>query len=125
MSIHVRLSTPAAILVGLIFIAATDGAKASPRGWPKIACDKNNCSSLRPTIRTRINRIGRARYPGMSELRITADCGGSNGARVRLWKVELQKLADTTWPDATCQHYPPGTSKWSKIEHRLFCHITQ
>jgi Rhodopirellula transposase DDE domain len=65
------------------------------------------------------------RYPGMRELRITADCGGSNGARVRLWKVELQKLADTTGLTLHVNHYPPGTSKWNKIEHRLFCHITQ
>ena len=56
---------------------------------------------------------------------ITADCGGSNGARVRLWKVELQKLADETGLALRVHHYPPGTSKWNKIEHRLFCHITQ
>ena len=55
----------------------------------------------------------------------TADCGGSNGARVRLWKVELQKLADQTGLVIRVHHYPPGTSKWNKIEHRLFCHITQ
>ena len=59
------------------------------------------------------------------ELTITADCGGSNGARVRLWKVELQKLADETGLVLHVHHYPPGTSKWNKIEHRLFCHITQ
>ncbi len=56
---------------------------------------------------------------------ITADCGGSNGARLRLWKVELQKFADETGLAITLCHYPPGTSKWNKIEHRLFCHITQ
>jgi len=71
--------------------------------------------------------MGRKRYPGMRELTITADCGGSNGARVRLWKVCLQKLADETGayrlPRFTT--IPPGTSKWNKIEHRLFCHITQ
>ena len=54
----------------------------------------------------------------MSELTITADCGGSNGARVRLWKVELQKLADATGLDLHVHHYPPGTSKWNRIEHR-------
>jgi hypothetical protein len=59
------------------------------------------------------------------ELTITADCGGSNGARVRLWKHELQKLADDTGLVIRVHHYPPGTSKWNKIEHRLFCHITQ
>ncbi len=56
---------------------------------------------------------------------ITADCGGSNGARVRLWKVKLQKLADETGLALHVLHYPPGTSKWNKIEHRMFCHITQ
>ena len=56
---------------------------------------------------------------------ITADGGGSNGSRVRLWKVELQKFADETGLTISVCHYPPGTSKWNKIEHRLFCHITQ
>ena len=65
------------------------------------------------------------RYPKASELTITADCGGSNGARVRLWKAQLQKLADETGLVLRVHHYPPGTSKWNKIEHRLFCHITQ
>ena len=69
--------------------------------------------------------MGRQRYPNSAELTITADCGGSNGARVRLWKIELQKLADETGLVIHVCHYPPGTSKWNKIEHRLFCHITQ
>ena len=56
---------------------------------------------------------------------ITADCGGSNGARVRLWKRELQDLADQTGLTISVCHFPPGTSKWNRIEHRLFCHITQ
>jgi hypothetical protein len=76
-------------------------------------------------IRTWLSRMGRARYPKTRELTITADCGGSNGARVRLWKVELQKLADETRLTLRVHHYPLGTSKWNKIEHRLFCHITQ
>ena len=70
-----------------------------------------------------LERIGAARYPKARELTITADCGGSNGARVRLWKVELQKLADETGLTIKVRHYPPGTSKWNRIEHRLFCHI--
>ena len=70
-------------------------------------------------------RMGRQRYPQARELTITADCGGSNGPRVRLWKVELQKFADDTGLVIHVHHYPPGTSKWNKIEHRLFCHITQ
>jgi hypothetical protein len=76
-------------------------------------------------IRTWLGRMGRKRYPNMSELTVTADCGGSNGARVRLWKVELQKLADEADLTLHVHHYPPGTSKWNKIEHRMFCHITQ
>ena len=77
------------------------------------------------SIRTWRERMGLRRYPGMRELTITADCGGSNGARVRLWKVELQKFADETDLTVHVHHLPPGTSKWNKIEHRLFCHITQ
>jgi hypothetical protein len=77
------------------------------------------------TIRTWLDRMGRPRYPSMRELTITADCGGSNGARVRLWKVELSRLADETGLTLHVHHYPPGTSKWNRIEHRLFCHITQ
>ena len=61
----------------------------------------------------------------LRELTITADCGGSNGSRVRLWTVSLQKLADETGLTLHVHHYPPGTSKWNKIEHRMFCHITQ
>ena len=76
-------------------------------------------------IRTWLKRMGRQRYPKARKLTITADCGGSNGARVRLWKVELQKLADETDLTLNVHHYPPGTSKWNRIEHRLFCHITQ
>jgi hypothetical protein len=77
------------------------------------------------SIRCWLERMGRQRYPKARELTITADCGGSNGARVRLWKVELQKLADTTDLALHVHHFPPGTSKWNKIEHRLFCYITQ
>jgi hypothetical protein len=77
------------------------------------------------SIRTWRERMGLQRYPEMRELTINADGGGSNGVRVRLWKVELQKLADETGLTLHVHHYPPGTSKWNKIEHRLFCHITQ
>jgi hypothetical protein len=77
------------------------------------------------SIRCWLDRMGRRRYPQARALTITADCGGSNGARVRLWKLELQKLADETGLLLHVHHYPPGTSKWNKIEHRLFCHITQ
>ncbi len=70
-------------------------------------------------------RMGKQAYPSARELLITADAGGSNGSRSRLWKVELQRLADETGLRLVVAHYPPGTSKWNKIEHRMFCHITQ
>jgi hypothetical protein len=70
-------------------------------------------------------QMGRKAYPEASELLITADGGGSNGSRNRLWKVALQRLADATGLNICVCHFPPGTSKWNKIEHRMFCHITQ
>src|SRR5712671_6238630 len=69
--------------------------------------------------------VGRARYPEATRLLITADGGGSNGSRVRLWKRELQNLANELGLDITVSHLPPGTSKWNKIEHRLFSFISQ
>jgi len=77
------------------------------------------------SIRRWLNVMGYERYPAMNQLMITADGGGSNGSRVRLFKIELQNLADETGLRLQVCHYPPGTSKWNKIEHRLFCHITQ
>ena len=71
------------------------------------------------------SRIGRKRYPSAKRLLITADSGGSNSPRTRLWRWELQRLADKTGLRFELCHYPPGTSKWNKIEHRLFCHITR
>ena len=70
-------------------------------------------------------RMGGAAYPQAQELLITADAGGSNGYRTKLWKRELQQLADETGLGITVCHFPPGTSKWNKIEHRMFCHITE
>ena len=69
--------------------------------------------------------MGRPSYPDAKRLLITADSGGSNGARVRLWKWELQGLADETGLEISVCHFPPGTSKWNKIEHRLFSFISQ
>ena len=94
-------------------------------GWVSLGITSDTAEFAVNTIRTWIERVGRPRYPHMRELTITADCGGSNGARVRLWKVELQKLADESGLTLKVHHYPPGTSKWNKIEHRMFCHITQ
>jgi hypothetical protein len=94
-------------------------------GWVSVGITHDTAEFAVASIRTWLDRIGRPRYTCMRELMITADCGGSNSARSRLWKVELQKLADEiAMPIKVC-HYPPGTSKWNKIEHRLFCHITQ
>jgi hypothetical protein len=70
-------------------------------------------------------KLGRKRYPLAKRLLITADCGGSNSPRTRLWRWELQRLANTTGLKIELCHFPPGTSKWNKIEHRLFCHITR
>ena len=94
-------------------------------GWISLGITSDTAQFAVQSIRTWIEHVGCKRYPGMRELSITADCGGSNGARVRLWKVELQKLADETGLTLNVHHYPPGTSKWNKIEHRMFCHVTQ
>jgi len=94
-------------------------------GWVSVGITSDTAEFAVASIRCWLERMARRRYPGAKELTITADCGGSNGARVRLWKVELQKLADETGLTIHVRHYPPGTSKWNKIEHRLFCHITQ
>ncbi len=69
--------------------------------------------------------MGKKAYPRTRELLITADCGGSNGHRVRLWKVELQKLATELESTISVCHFPPGTSKWNKIEHKMFSYITK
>lgn len=94
-------------------------------GFVSVGITSDTAEFAVQSIRTWLERMGRQRYPKAHELTITADCGGSNGARVRLWKVQLQKLADETGLVLHVHHYPPGTSKWNKIEHRMFCHIQQ
>jgi hypothetical protein len=94
-------------------------------GFVSVGITSDTAEFAVQSIRCWLERMGRQRYPHARELTITADGGGSNGARVRLWKVELQRLADETGLVIRVHHYPPGTSKWNKIEHRLFCHITQ
>jgi hypothetical protein len=94
-------------------------------GFVSVGITSDTAEFAVQSIRCWLERMGRQRYPKARALTITADCGGSNGARVRLWKLELQKLADETGLVLRVHHYPPGTSKWNKIEHRLFCHITQ
>jgi hypothetical protein len=98
---------------------------ADDSGWVSVGITGDTAQFAVNAIRCWFEKMGRERYPAASRLLITADCGGSNGARVRLWKRELQTLADDTGLSITVCHYPPGTSKWNKIEHRLFCHITQ
>jgi len=94
-------------------------------GWVSVGITHDTAEFAVASIRMWLERMGWQRYPEARELTITADCGGSNGARLRLWKRELQKLADQTGLTIKVHHYPPGTSKWNRIEHRLFCHITQ
>ena len=93
-------------------------------GWVSVGTDHDTPAFAVATIRQWWTRMGRPAYPAATELLITADSGGSNSVRARLWKVELQRLADQTGLCITVCHFPPGTSKWNKIEHRMFCHIT-
>jgi transposase len=94
-------------------------------GWVSVGIDHNTAEFATATIRRWWRRMGAQTYPEATELLITADGGGSNGSRPRLWKVCLQKLADELGLKITVCHFPPGTSKWNKIEHRMFCHITE
>jgi Rhodopirellula transposase DDE domain len=98
---------------------------ADNAGWVSLGIDHDTASFAVNAIRRWWQAMGRARYPQATRLVVTADCGGSNGARVRLWKRELQALANELGIAITVCHLPPGTSKWNKIEHRLFSFITQ
>ena len=98
---------------------------ADNSGWVSVGITHDTAEFAVNAIRSWFDKMGRDLYPAASRLMITADCGGSNGARVRLWKRELQDLADQTGLTISVCHLPPGTSKWNKIEHRLFCHISQ
>jgi Rhodopirellula transposase DDE domain len=95
------------------------------KGWVSVGIDHDTAEFATETIRRWWNEMGRPTYRAAKELLITADGGGSNGTRNRLWKVCLQHLADETGLRVGVCHFPPGTSKWNKIEHRMFCHITQ
>jgi hypothetical protein len=94
-------------------------------GWVSVGTDHDTSAFAVESIRRWWNMMGRETYPDARRLLITADSGGSNGSRVRLWKLELQKLADETGLAISVCHFPPGTSKWNKIEHRLFSFITK
>jgi hypothetical protein len=95
------------------------------KGWVSVGIDHDTAEFATETIRRWWDEMGRPTYRAATELLITADGGGSNGTRNRLWKVCLQRLADETGLRVGVCHFPPGTSKWNKIEHRMFCHITQ
>jgi transposase-like protein len=97
---------------------------ADNTGWVSVGIDHDTATFATNAIRDWWRQMGRERYPDATRLMITADGGGSNGSRVRLWKLELQQLADELHMPITVCHLPPGTSKWNKIEHRLFSFIT-
>jgi hypothetical protein len=97
----------------------------SNEAWVSVGISHDTGEFAVEAIRRWWRRMGKKRYKKPKRLLITADCGGSNGHRNRLWKYELQRLADQTGMIIEVCHYPPGTSKWNKIEHRLFCHITR
>lgn len=98
---------------------------ATNTGWVSVGIDHDTAEFAVETLRRWWVHMGHAVYPHATRLLITADGGGSNGSRCRLWKIELQKLADELGLQITVCHFPPGTSKWNKIEHRMFCHITE
>ena len=98
---------------------------ANDEGWVSVGIDADTAAFAATSILSWWQQLGRARYPEASVLTITADCGGSNGNRTRLWKTELQRLANETGLQIQVCHFPPGTSKWNKIEHRLFSFISR
>ena len=123
--------TPPAVLVH-DFPTDAEG-KAIPYGvydmarneaWVSVGWDHDTPAFAVASIRHWWHQMGCGAYPEATTLFITADAGGSNGYRLRAWKHELQQLADETGLTIEVSHFPPGTSKWNKIEHRLFCHIT-
>jgi Rhodopirellula transposase DDE domain len=93
-------------------------------GWVGVGLSVDTAAFAVETIRRWYHTVGKLRYPNMTRLFITADGGGSNGSRLRLWKTQLQELADEIGLEITVSHYPPGTSKWNRIEHSLFAFIT-
>ena len=98
---------------------------AANTGWVSVGVDHDTATFAVETIRRWWHAMGKERYPSARRLLITADGGGSNGSRLRLWKIELQRLATETGLAIAVSHFPPGTSKWNKIEHRLFSFITK
>jgi stage V sporulation protein SpoVS len=124
--------SPQRVRVHDFVIKSPAGGKAIPygvydlhrnEGWVSVGIDHDTATFAVRSIRRWWQRMGRPVYRGARTLLITADAGGSNGARLRLWKWELQQMANRTGLAITVCHFPPGTSKWNKIEHRLFSHI--
>ena len=95
------------------------------QGWVSVGTDHDTAQFAVHTIREWWSQMGKPTYPDAKELLVTADGGGSNGSRNRLWKMELQRFANKTQLAVAVCHFPPGTSKWNKIEHRMFSHITK
>jgi hypothetical protein len=98
---------------------------ASNAGWVNVGIDHDTAAFAVESIRRGFQRAGKLRYPQAQRVLITADGGESLGSRVRLWKWELQRLADETGLSIRVCHFPPGTSKWNTVEHRLFAFISQ
>ena len=94
-------------------------------GWVSVGVDHDTAEFAVATLQRWWQQMGQRMYPQAQQLLITADGGGSNGSRLRLWKVAVQKFSDATGLEISVCHFPPGTSKWNKIEHRLFCQITE
>lgn len=94
-------------------------------GWVSVGLDHDTAQFAAEALRRWWQQMGSRVYPKAKELLVTADAGGSNGYRIRVWKVALQALADAIGLRISVCHFPPGTSKWNKIEHRMFCHITE
>jgi hypothetical protein len=99
--------------------------EATNTGWVSVGVDHDTAEFAVETVRRWWRYMGSQVYPKAKRILITADGGGSNGSRCRLWKVELQRFADESGLAISVCHFPPGTSKWNKIEHRMFCHITE
>jgi len=98
---------------------------AQNMGWVSVGISKDTAGFAVESIKQWWYAMGRTVYPDADHLLITADGGGSNGSRVKLWKIKLQELANELNMTIKVRHFPPGTSKWNKIEHRMFCHITE
>ena len=94
-------------------------------GWVSVGVDHDTAAFAVETLRRWWRHMGSLTYPRATRLLVTADGGGSNGRRSRLWKVELQRFAEESGLRISVCHFPPGTSKWNKIEHRMFCSITE